>query len=1460
MAVPGASGRASRTIRWAILTVIVGFVLTALTPVVGASPAVPPASHVASSAVPAPGASPAPAASPTPSGSGSVTNVSLGTLYKNHLLPHNSSTDCYWENFSSPPFFYDLEHYCQTGTQNPSILALSNGDLGLAYSMYTTNGTSCNATGGTNFTSWTAMNVGWATSTDNGTSWSPTHLIGSSSCRWPSSTSPTFAPGSNGLVYGAFVMSNETANVTPAATYVYPPPMRLIAPDWLDLTGDALGFVSSTDNGSTWSSVSAIPSITDAARPQIAVFGSTIYLVYINTTNGTGTQVVGQGVGTTAVSQMSVQFIRSTNGGSSWTAPVTLPGLNATYNYTASDPAISVGASGTIAVAYATNQTCVYACNSSVYYYGGPTWAYDIVVSTSTNNGSTWSAPVAVSSDPVGSYYEVGDYDDALHYGYEAPYMQLPQVSVGYTANGSGLYVVYSGTYQRSSTPLTYYSWEYAGVFASYSSNGGSTWTPSVISAPNGNDDNYDSMYLGAVGVHGQTAYATFLWSNDSYCPYGSTCSPFIGGYSQWVATSTNGLGWTLTPAGLSPMEDPYESDGVFQGWEASVAFTAAGHPVLASVLPGAESYQYSYPNSTTYEYSYRAYVNVSVATVYSGATTYAVVTQHNLTVGSSWTMDVDGNLFTTNRTSLNVSGLPIGVGVLLTVEPQTTTGYRTEWVSNLSLPGYFVFHGPEHADANFTKWFGVQFWLAPLVTEELEVEIDFGSTYYDVYDQCCGATGVAANPNFPWYFPANRSLTFTVYAEPPVSYWNGSGLGSYNGTGSELNLTLGGPVNETAWAGTFGYYNETFTAAGLPSTSTYSLDFAGAPVSAAGNAAATVSDVGTGAYTATNITATASQAGWEYYGWVAGSGRTDLVVVPDQPDVTLDFAEVNASSTAGPVEFHANGLGNGTVWSMSFNGTTYSSSSPYLNITTKAGTYPWSVGSVAVAANESVGYTPVSTGSTVSVTPGTPVTISYTPAYRVDVVAGVGGIVSSSGNHWVASGTAANYTADPSAGYEFAGWFGSGAGSYTGMGTNGTATVHALGAIVETASFYPLSSARFNLTFAESGIPAGVWWTVDLNGVGYSSNTTQLVIDSLLSCSAGTAGQYAVGVPIAFATGTLGTRYVVSGTVPPSLCTTGGTVATLTFQPQYQVVVSATAGGSAYVTDSNVETNASLWAETNDTVSLTALPDPGYVFGGWNGTGTGAYTGGSVSTVISVGAPVTEFATFVPIRTPPHPTYVETFLASPALPAGTSWSVTVNGTSYAAVGPSVAIAGLSPGAYSATVGGALSADGLTKWSPSQTTISVTVSQNGTTDVPFGRASYWVEVRATSGGTVAPASSWEPAGTSLSLNASANLGDTFVNWTGTGPGSYSGNLSGTTLTVSGPVTELATFAPQSIATSTTTGIWQAPSTWAVLGAVGLLAGLVVGIAIRRLRAAPAPSPPAAWTPPPSSSDPEGGRP
>ncbi len=60
-------------------------------------------------------------------------------------------------------------------------------------------------------------------------------------------------------------------------------------------------------------------------------------------------------------------------------------------------------------------------------------------------------------------------------------------------------------------------------------------------------------------------------------------------------------------------------------------------------------------------------------------------------------------------------------------------------------------------------------------------------------------------------------------------------------------------------------------------------------------------------------------------------------------------------------------------------------------------------------------------------------------------------------------------------------------------------------------------------------------------------------------------------------------------------------------------------------------------------------------------------------------------------------------------------------------------------------------------------------------------------------GHVAPGPGWTDAGLSLDLNALANQGWRFENWTGSGAGTYSGTSSSVSVTVTGPLSENATF-------------------------------------------------------------------
>ncbi|HKV89923.1 MAG TPA: sialidase family protein, partial [Thermoplasmata archaeon] len=440
-----AASAGRRTAPWVLLLLVAGLV-TSYLPAVGASaaPALP-VGHSGTLAVTAPASAlraTSPVLAPRPAAS---LNGTIGPVYSSTSLPPAVAPNvpCYWQNYT-----YDDYHYCYPQTQNPSIVTLANGDLGLAYSIYTKTGPACNATGGSNLTSWTATNIAWSVSPTNGSTWGPSTIIGNVSCRYPSSTEPAFATGGPSSVYGVFVASNQTTNGTAK--------QPLFPPDWGDTANDTLIFLNSANNGSTWSSPVSIPGVQGVARPQMAVFGSTVYVVYIHVpVNSSGTSVYPVGTQTSGFPgapiyspAISVQLIYSANGGSTWNGPYTLPGMNASFGNWSTAPSIAVNANGTVGVAYGTNRSCVYQCGSLPGVI--PDYAEDIVVGMSSTNGSTWGAPTTAATKAA-ELFDVLNYQDQYvqsygSFGPELTYAWESNLgtSIAFGA-GSSIYVAYVG-------------------------------------------------------------------------------------------------------------------------------------------------------------------------------------------------------------------------------------------------------------------------------------------------------------------------------------------------------------------------------------------------------------------------------------------------------------------------------------------------------------------------------------------------------------------------------------------------------------------------------------------------------------------------------------------------------------------------------------------------------------------------------------------------------------------------------------------------------------------------------------------------------------------------------------------------------------------------------------------------------------------------------------------------------
>jgi hypothetical protein len=61
------------------------------------------------------------------------------------------------------------------------------------------------------------------------------------------------------------------------------------------------------------------------------------------------------------------------------------------------------------------------------------------------------------------------------------------------------------------------------------------------------------------------------------------------------------------------------------------------------------------------------------------------------------------------------------------------------------------------------------------------------------------------------------------------------------------------------------------------------------------------------------------------------------------------------------------------------------------------------------------------------------------------------------------------------------------------------------------------------------------------------------------------------------------------------------------------------------------------------------------------------------------------------------------------------------------------------------------------------------------------------------GGTVTPVSGWQNSGATVNTQATPSSSFTFLSWTGSGTGSYTGTLNPSSVTMNGPITETANF-------------------------------------------------------------------
>jgi hypothetical protein len=669
---------------------------------------------------------------------------------------------------------------------------------------------------------------------------------------------------------------------------------------------------------------------------------------------------------------------------------------------------------------------------------------------------------------------------------------------------------------------------------------------------------------------------------------------------------------------------------------------------------------------------------------------------------------------------------------------------------------------------------------------------------------------------------------------------WTGVGLGSWNTTNPNGTTFLGGPVNETAnfaflsgcsfGTCTNASYNYTFNEVGLPAGTDWTVSFSNLTSSSAGSSISFLDGAGPFAFTVWTVPDGASQS------WVGTPSVPSPITSLQGATETVRFALVSDAAIPSLISFGATGLPSGvTSWGLTVNGTGYGvglenatldlgSGNRTLNATAVYG--PNQVGGYLSGFRidpEVVNSTPytVAPGATVTFAGPAIVTALYAPEYWVTVSASLGGNVTPASVGWTDSGVSVNLTATAATGYAFLEWTGTGAGSVSL--TTSSITVAPTGPVTELASFVPVVPT-YTVRVLASGLLPGIPVTLTLGNQTYSEvapfNVTGLV-----------HGTYSIAVPTIYPNGTYGVRYdpsSVSSTLPYSAgaltVATNGSV-TLAYLASYALTVAPTVNGTVSPTP------GAYWESASAPVTLTGTPALGHSFSAWIGIGPGAVSAATPSITLTLTGPVTESAYFVTNPPIPPATYSLT-LTETGLPAGATWSASAGSNGVAGAGTLV-ISALN-GSYTVAVPIVSGATGV-RYVPSDNgSFSVQANQDRTLNVTF-TTQFALTVSVSAGGTATPGTEWVDSGTSVALDAVANSSaSTFVNWSGSGTGSYTGTSASATLTMSNPVSELATFVPSASlqpksSSSGGGGSWALPiGLLVVLLIVGLVVGLLVG--------------------------------
>ncbi len=487
---------------------------------------------------------------------------------------------------------------------------------------------------------------------------------------------------------------------------------------------------------------------------------------------------------------------------------------------------------------------------------------------------------------------------------------------------------------------------------------------------------------------------------------------------------------------------------------------------------------------------------------------------------------------------------------------------------------------------------------------------------------------------------------TMISFIAPNGTYTYALGIvPGYTPSPASGSLTVNGAAVNQPIVFTLATYTVNFSETGLPTGTSWSVTLNGGKLSSTSSSILFSETNGTYSYSVGSVP-----------GYTASPSSGQVKVNGSSITVQVTFTLVTYT-----VSFTESGLPAGTAWNVTLNGVKHQAVSTVISFLVPNGTYSYVLGIVP-------GYTPSPASGSLTVN-GAAVNqpISFSPKTYTVTFSETGLPTGTSWNVTLA-GTPRSSTSSTITFVE-----GNGTLGFTIGGVPGYSATPASGSITvsgsntgQTITFTALPPTSYPVTFDETGLPGGTSWNVTLGGVTHVSTGTSIVFSEVNGTY-----NFSVGPVSGYATSPASGSVTVSGT---------GISRTITFTaiPPGKFSVTFSETGLAVGT---------TWSVTLGSVNLTS-GGSAITFVEVNGTYTfnvaavAGYSASPSSGVVTVsGTNVTKVVSFSPL---PVGSYLVTFDET-GLPTGTTWNVTLNGTSRSSVGSAISFTERN-GSYGFTV------------------------------------------------------------------------------------------------------------------------------------------------------------------------------